>query len=156
MYWYCKLGCFSLRLIFIHVHYEIKWIEILFIENVQYSTLSAVCMKTKRSIYGTFLSFCYLLAVPMYKYIYYPVRSCCIYKCKLLYDYVVCLSCLIIFSVFLQLQMIINFALIKTDHIPQCWIFHNCAVVTTMAFIPLFPIILLKNLSPLQFTSTIR
>lgn len=52
-----------------------------------------------------------------------------------------------------QLEGIIAFALIKTGHNPFCSPFANCAILMCIAFIPVFPVTLLRNLSPLQFTS---
>jgi amino acid permease len=53
-----------------------------------------------------------------------------------------------------QLDLIVQFALTKTGHIPTCSPLMNCAVLVSMAFIPIFPVTLLRVLTPMQITST--
>ena len=55
-----------------------------------------------------------------------------------------------------QLDFIIIFILDKVGEYPECSILRNCGVLMVIAFIPLFPITLLRDLTPLQFTSTTR
>ena len=55
-----------------------------------------------------------------------------------------------------QLDQIVQFALERAGSAPSCSPLVNCAVLITMAFLPIFPVTLLRNLTPLQFTSTAR
>ncbi|XP_064386869.1 sodium-coupled neutral amino acid transporter 7-like isoform X2 [Halichondria panicea] len=52
-----------------------------------------------------------------------------------------------------QLEAIVSYVLVATNNIPACSPLLNCALLMCMAFLPVFPITLLRNLSPLQFTS---
>ena len=55
-----------------------------------------------------------------------------------------------------QLDLVVQFALSKAGHVPACSPLVNCAVLMSIAFLPLFPITLIRNLTPMQFTSTFR
>lgn len=52
--------------------------------------------------------------------------------------------------------MVVQFILNRAGYTPDCSPLVNCALLMAIAFIPLFPITLLRVLTPLQFTSTLR
>ncbi len=56
----------------------------------------------------------------------------------------------------MQLQDIISFGLSVTGFVPQCSPLVNCTVIMCIAFLPIFPITLFRNLTPLQFTTYFR
>ena len=60
------------------------------------------------------------------------------------------------FIVYIQLDLIVQFILRRVGHIPACSPLVNCAVLMSIAFLPIFPITLLRDLTPMQFTSTLR
>ncbi len=67
---------------------------------------------------------------------------------------VVLFLCLSLWSI--QLDMVVQFILSRTGHVPDCSPLVNCALLMAIGFVPIFPVTLLRVLTPMQFTSTFR
>ncbi|XP_064401706.1 solute carrier family 38 member 6-like isoform X3 [Halichondria panicea] len=50
-----------------------------------------------------------------------------------------------------QLQDIVSFGLLVTGYVPECSPLTNCTVLMCIAFLPIFPVTLFRNLTALQF-----
>ncbi len=56
----------------------------------------------------------------------------------------------------IQLQDIVSFGLLVTGHVPECSPLVNCTVLMCIAFLPIFPVTLFRNLTALQFITYFR
>ena len=56
----------------------------------------------------------------------------------------------------LQLDYVVQFIVTQAGQFPDCSIFSNCALLMVLAFFPIFPLTLFRNITPFQITSTIR